>query len=116
MSNILSIFSCKKNKIIEELNKELAKANAKIAELETANKELKRINNQLGTGLKASDKERFELAQALQVEQIGRERTWATLGKVRRELSDVRAKLREAEAKNPKRSKNGRFAKKEKQQ
>lgn len=116
MKNILSIFSCKKNKIIEELNRELAKANAKIAALETANKELKRVNDQLGTALKAAEKERIELAQALETEQIGRERTWATLGKVRKELGDVRAKLREAEAKNPKRAKNGRFAKKEKQQ
>lgn len=115
MKNILSIFSSKKNKIIEELNKELAKANAKIAELETANKEYKRVNNQLGTALKTAESERIGLAQALEAEQMGRERTWATLGKVRKELGDVRAKLREAEAKNPKRSKNGRFIKKNKE-
>lgn len=115
MKNFFSIFSCKKNKIIEELNKKLEEANAKIAELKTTNEEYKRVNNQLGTALKAAESERIELAQALDAEQKGRERTWATLGKVRRELSDVRAKLREAEAKNPKRSKNGRFAKKTKE-
>lgn len=116
MKKFFEIFTCRKSAVIKELNGSLDKANAKIAELKTANEEYKRVNNQLGSALKAAEKERIELAQALEAEKIGRGRTWATLGKVRRELSDVRAKLREAEAKKPKRAKNGRFAKKEKQQ
>lgn len=108
MKNILSIFSSKKNKIIEELNKELAKANAKIAELETANKEYKRVNNQLGTALKVAEAARTELKTRLEASVEGRRKAYATIFTLRKEIKELDKKVQ-------KRGKNGRFIKKNKE-
>lgn len=99
MKNIFSLFSCRKNAIIEELNKKLATALQK-------NEELTAINEKLGKVLKATEAERRGLAEEV-----------SALTELRHAMAiankELRAKVKEFEAKQPKRGANGRFVKRD---
>lgn len=128
MKSILSLFSGRKDAIIEELKAQLEKANLKIDKYEAA-------NASLGKTIKAVEEQRRELTEELQRVAANRDRMFEKIKQMRIELAEIRhhekrlmkvresllreyneleAKYLELEARSAKRGSNGRFIKRDK--
>ncbi len=108
MKKFFEIFTCRKSAVIKELNGSLEKANAKIAALETSIEEYKRVNERLGSSLKASERERMKAASEAKAATEVKNRVWEKLETLRKEYKELEKKVQ-------KRGKNGRFIKKNKE-
>lgn len=108
MKKFFEIFTCRKSAVIKELNGSLEKANAKIAALETSIAEYKRVNEQLGSSLKTSERERMKAASEAKAATEAKNRVWEKLENLRKEYKELEKKVQ-------KRGKNGRFIKKNKE-
>lgn len=108
MNNIFeTIFGCRKRAIIRELNASLSRANEKIKRIETANAELRSMNNKLCLTARRLESERGRLAYDLKEATDGKNRAWEKLESLRWEYKELEGKLQ-------KRGADGRFIKKEK--
>lgn len=106
MINIFeNIFGCRKKAIIKRLNASLERANEKIATLEASIAECKRKNQELGSSLNASERERTKAVNDAKAATEAKNRVWEKLEILRKEYKELEKKLQ-------KRGANGRFIKK----